>query len=236
MIEVNSVLPIKQLSSLELIWKEIEHSNEIKYIWFGKQPFRPIWELQKKLQKLRKENRISNMILFLEHEHVYTFGKNANRNYLLDSKSQDADIVQIDRGGEVTYHGPGQLVVYPILDLCDFNKSISWYMRSLESVVIHTLDSLGIIGHRKEKLTGVWVNDDKICAMGVRLSKWVTMHGFALNLNPNMKYFDGIIPCGIFDLGITSISELNVDISMDMLVEQIKTSFNIYFNKEEYEV
>ena len=176
------------------------------------------------------------MVLLLEHNHVYTFGKNADRNYLLDSKPQNADVIQIDRGGEVTYHGPGQLVCYPIIDLHDYKMSVSWYMRQLENVVIQFLEDSGIKIIQKAGLTGVWVNDDKICAMGVRLSKWVTMHGFALNINTDMNYFDGMIPCGIFEYGITSLNELGIDVSIQAVADIIVKHFDNVFIKNINEV
>ena len=159
-------------------------------------------------------------------------GKNADSDLLLDSKPHDADVVNIDRGGQVTYHGPGQLVGYPILDLHNYRMSISWYMRSLEGVIIKSLQKAGIISSRKKNLPGVWVGDDKICAMGVRLSRWVTMHGFAINLAPNMKYFDGMIPCGILDYGVTSMTNsINKSIKLEDIMSILSFEFNIIFDK-----
>ena len=228
--------PIIHLESPELIWKHLDLSSTIQYFWLGKQPYAPIWELQKKLHSKRVERKISDVILFLEHDHVYTFGKNANTDLLLDSKPNDADVFQIDRGGQVTYHGPGQLVGYPILDLHNYQKSVSWYMRNLEGVIIYALKKLGLKASRKEDLTGVWIGDEKICALGVRLSRWVTMHGFALNLNPDMKYFDGMIPCGIFNYGVTSLDELGFDISMKELIDNLASSFSILFEEKNDEI
>ena len=145
-------------------------------------------------------------------------------------------MVQIDRGGEVTYHGPGQLVCYPISDLHDYRMSVSWYMRLLENVIIDCLKSYGIESGQKEGLTGVWVDEDKICAMGVRLSKWVTMHGFALNLNPDMTYFDGMIPCGIFEYGVTSLHELDIEFEFDIVLTNIMNSFHYFLSKDISEV
>ena len=186
------------LSTVNSIWEHLRTDNEIQYIWLGQQPYQPIWNLQKQLHAKRILCEIPDVILMLEHNHVYTFGKNADTNLLLDSKPRNVEVVQIDRGGEVTYHGPGQLVCYPIIDLHNYQMSISWYMRILESVIINCMKEFGIEAQLKDGLPGVWVDDDKICAMGVRLSRWVTMHGFALNLNPDMTYFDGMIPCGHF--------------------------------------
>ena len=219
------------LDSIDLIWHNIDKGNSIQYFWLDQQSYQPIWEIQKELHAKRVGGEICDVVLILEHDHVYTFGKNADRNHLLDSKPQNADVIQIDRGGEVTYHGPGQLVCYPIIDLHDYKMSVSWYMRKLENVVIQSLEDSGIQTSRKTGLTGVWVNDDKICAMGVRLSKWVTMHGFALNINPDMSYFDGMIPCGIFEYGITSMNEQGVDISMQTVADKIVKHFdNLFIN------
>ena len=132
----------------------------------------------------------------------------------------------------MTYHGPGQLVCYPIIDLHHYKMSVSWYMRLLEKVVIDCLESFGFESGQKEGLTGVWVDDDKICAMGVRLSKWVTMHGFALNLNPDMTYFDGMIPCGIFEYGVTSLQELDIEFELDTVLTNIMNSFNYYLSRD----
>ena len=218
------------------IWDYLNTSSDIQYFWLGQQPYTPIWNLQKELHTCRVSGTIGDVVLFLEHDHVYTLGKNADSNLLLNSKPQTAEVVQIDRGGEVTYHGPGQLVCYPILDLHDYKMSVSWYMRSLESIIIDCIKQYDIKSHRKDNLPGVWVGDDKICAMGVRLSKWVTMHGFALNLNPTMRYFDGMIPCGIFEYGVTSLKELGVSIPMDLLLNQVISSFQSYFLEDNIEV
>ena len=204
-------------------------NNKINYVHLGRQNYQIAWNLQKKIHQLVKDNKLPDVVLFLEHDNVYTFGKNADRDFLLNSHPK-ADIVQTDRGGEVTYHGPGQLIGYPIFNLNHYKKSITWFMRSLESVIIKSLNEYGIKSSRKDGMPGVWVDDEKICAMGVRISRWVTMHGFALNINPNMKYFDGMIPCGIQSYGVTSLSEiLNKDFSHKDLVKIIKEKFNQIF-------
>ena len=217
-----------ELDSTDSIWENISGTDEIQYFWLGRQSYRPIWELQKQLHAKRVSGETSDVILLVEHEHVYTFGKNANLNFLLDSKPDDADVIQIDRGGQVTYHGPGQLVCYPILDLHDYKMSVSWYMRFLEDIVINSMKLNEIKGQRKEGLTGVWVEDEKICAMGVRLSRWVTMHGFAFNVNPNLRYFDSMIPCGIFEYGITSFKELGIHTEIEVFMEQVIDSFDCF--------
>ena len=209
MIDVSALeTPIIFLDTLDSIWENLDASKNIQYFWLGRQPYRSVWKIQKELHRKRVTNTIGDVVLFLEHDNVYTFGKNADTDLLLDSKPDDAEIVQIDRGGQVAYHGPGQLVGYPILDLHNYQLSVSWYMRNLEGVVIRTLKKMDLDAYRKKNFPGVWIGDEKICAMGIRLSRWVTMHGFALNLNPDMTFFNGIIPCGIFEYGVTSIKEL----------------------------
>ena len=173
----------------------------------GLSDFNETWELQKKLQTKRILNEIEDHLLLVEHPPVYTLGKNAPKEHLLNFVN-DASVIQTDRGGNITFHGPGQLVGYPILDLNHYKRSITWYMRKLEQLIIDTLGDYGIIAGRKKGLTGVWVKDKKIAALGVRISKWVTMHGFSINVNPNLEYYKSIIPCGIEDYGITSMEVL----------------------------
>ena len=238
MMQTITFSPVKliNLSAPDSIWEHLSSDNEIQYFWLGLQPYQHVWGLQKQLHAKRVLGEIPDVVLLLEHDHVYTFGKNADTNNLLDSKPLNTEVVQIDRGGEVTYHGPGQLVCYPIIDLHDYRMSVSWYMRLLENVVIDCLKSYGIESGQKEGLTGVWVDEDKICAMGVRLSKWVTMHGFALNLNPDMTYFDGIIPCGIFEYGVTSLHELDIEFELYTVLTNIMNSFHYFLSKDISEV
>lgn len=174
----------------------------------GKRPYEEVWNLQKDMQQKRINKEIDDLLILVEHDPVYTLGKNADVNHLLQSRDRSIDVFNIERGGDITFHGPGQLVGYPILDLANYNKSVSWYMRSLEQLTIEVLKEFGILANRVEGLTGVWVGDEKIAAQGVRLSRWVSMHGFSLNVNPDLSFYDGIIPCGIFDRGVTSIQKL----------------------------
>ena len=195
--------------------KNNNFSNEINFIYLGKVDYKDAWQLQKKIHNSVKNKNISSTVLYLEHNHVYTLGKNADSNFILNDYPKDVEVIQTDRGGQVTYHGPGQLVGYPIINLENYKKSVTWYMRNLEKIIILTLKKYSILADIKEGMTGVWVDDEKICAMGVRLSRWVSMHGFALNLKPEMKYYDGMIPCGIQEFGITSMYEIlneNIDI------------------------
>ena len=197
----------------------------------GLSPYQQTWDLQKTLQSRRIKNEIEDTVLLVEHEPVYTFGKNADDNHLLQNYPDDVNIFHIERGGDITFHGPGQLVGYPIIDLHNYKMSISWFMRSLEDVIINTLMHYDIAANRKEGLTGVWVKDEKIAALGVRISRWVTMHGFALNVNTQLHYYDSIIPCGIFEYGVTSMEKvLRKEIDMDevkhVLIQQFENVFN----------
>ena len=196
----------------------------------GLSDFNETWELQKELQTKRILNEIEDHLLLVEHPPTYTLGKNAPKEHLLNLV-KDVSVVQTDRGGNITFHGPGQLVGYPILDLNHYKRSITWYMRKLEQLIIDTLNDYGIIAGRKKNLTGVWVKDKKIAALGVRISKWVTMHGFSINVNPNLEYYKSIIPCGIEDYGITSMENImgNEVPSMDEIKLKVINLFSRNF-------
>ena len=191
-----------------------------------------VWNLQKEIQAQRIAGSSEDTLLLVEHEPVYTLGKNADKNHLLQHYPDNVQIFQIERGGDITFHGPGQLVGYPILDLHNYKKSVSWYMRSLEQVIINTLQKYGIKGEQKEDLTGVWIKDKKIAAFGVRISRWVTMHGFALNVNTDMQYYEGIIPCGILEYGVTSMEKLlKYEVIMKDVKNTLISSFkNVFMN------
>ena len=198
----------------------------------GKMEYQSTWDIQKEYHQKVLSKKEPDTLIIVEHEPVYTFGKNSDQNHLLQSAPSDAKVFHIERGGDITYHGPGQIVVYPILDLNRYKKSISWYMRTLEKVIIATLSDFGIDANIKKGLTGVWVADEKIGAQGVRISRWVTMHGFALNINPDMKYFDGMIPCGILDYGVTSMyKNTNRYIKFDEVMDVLFCEFNNIFDK-----
>jgi lipoate-protein ligase B len=196
----------------------------------GRKSYKAVWDFQKEMQQQRIKGEIDDTLILVEHDPVYTLGKNANEDHLLQSRDESIDVFNIERGGDITFHGPGQLVVYPILDLSNYKKSVSWYMRTLEQVLIDTLIEFKIIAQRNEGLTGVWVGDEKIAALGVRISRWVTMHGFSLNVNPDLSFYDGIIPCGIFDHGVTSMEQLlgetqNNDSVKNMVIEKFNKCF-----------
>ena len=218
----------KETNLLDTFISDLE-INKINFVFLGKEKYLPIWNLQKELHTLRKNNKIPDVVLLLEHQNVYTFGKNADKDFLLDSHL-DAEVYQTDRGGQVTFHGPGQLVGYPILNLHNYKKSITWFMNSLQNVIINTLHDFNIESNIRDGYPGVWVEDEKICAMGVRIAQWVTMHGFALNVNPDMKYFDGMIPCGIRECGVTSIKDqINNNIKIDAVLNVLIKHFNKVF-------
>lgn len=182
-------------------------------------------------------------LLFCEHPHVYTLGKSGDMANLLvnDSRLKELNVsfFKTNRGGDITYHGPGQIVGYPILDLEHFVTDLGKYMRNLEEVIIRTLSHYGIEGDRLPGATGVWLDADvkgkarKICAMGVRCSRWVTMHGFALNVNTDLKYFDYIVPCGITDKSVTSMQkELGKNIDEQEVKDILRHEFGIVFGAE----
>jgi len=185
------------------------------------------WDIQKNYHQKVLTGKEQDTLILVEHEPVYTLGKNANDNHLLQSASEEIEVYRIERGGDITFHGPGQIVVYPILDLNRYVKSVSWYMRTLEKIIIDTLSDFKIKAELKDGLTGVWVGDEKIGAQGVRISRWVTMHGLALNVNTDLKYFDGIIPCGIFDYGVTSMEKLT---GSKQDINKVKNTIIKYFN------
>ncbi|GAB1346703.1 lipoyl(octanoyl) transferase LipB [Cloacibacterium normanense] len=183
-----------------------------------------------------------NYLLFVEHPHVYTLGKSGDEHNMLANESKlkeiDATFVKTNRGGDITYHGFGQLVGYPILDLDNFKSDIHLYMRNLEEVIIRTIAEYGLKGERSVGETGVWLDVGKpyarkICALGVKTSKWVTMHGFAINVNTDLRYFEYIIPCGIKDKAVTSLKrELEREIDVEEVKEKIKKHFQDVFEAE----
>ena len=206
--------------------------KNINILDLGFRAYKEVWDLQKELIKKRQNGQINDTLILVEHEPVYTLGKNADENHILQHTPIDVKTYHIERGGDVTFHGPGQLVGYPILDLHNYKKSISWYMRGLEQIIIDTLAEFMVISERKDGITGVWVGDEKIAALGVRVKRWITMHGFALNIMPDLSYYSGIIPCGIFEYGVTSMAELVIgelvfDSVKQVLIEKFMNQFKI---------
>ena len=229
-------------------------NKQIKFIDLGTMDYKEAWDFQQNLfdeiVQIKKENRKNNTnlktpnyFLFVEHPHVYTLGKSGNySNLLIDEnqlKNKNASFYKINRGGDITYHGPGQIVGYPILDLENFFTDIHKYLRFLEQTVIETLDNFGVKGERNHGKTGVWIDINtpfpkKICAMGVRASRWVTMHGFALNVNVDLDYFNNIVPCGLTDNVVTSVNkELNQsEADITEIKNVLKSCFSETFNSE----
>ncbi len=211
-------------------------SKMLRFIDLGRQSYRPVWALQRRLQQQRIAGEIPDTLLFVEHHPVYTIGKNGTDLHVIASESylkqRGIEVVEVDRGGDVTYHGPGQLVGYPIFNLNQHQKSVSGFMRQLEEVFIQALsEKWGIESQRKDGYTGAWIGNEKIVAMGVRISRWVTMHGFAMNVKPELEHFQGIIPCGIFEYGVTSLEEqLNADVPMSQVKDVILDAFKTVFS------
>lgn len=165
------------------------------------------WALQRQLVDQRRARQIPDTLLLLEHPHVFTLGRNARQENLL-SQPPEVEVHRTNRGGDITYHGPGQLVGYPIFDLGGMRKDVVWYVRSIEEALIGVLAQFGITAGRNPGYTGVWVNGEKVAAIGVHISHWITSHGFALNVAPELRYFECIVPCGIRHAGVTSMERL----------------------------
>jgi len=219
---------------------------KVKYHPLGSVDYKEAWDFQESLfnaiisSKQQGSSDSESNLITCEHPHVFTLGKSGKKDHLLADeeslKSIDARFYQINRGGDITYHGPGQLVVYPILDLDQFFTDIHKYMRFLEEAVILTLADYGIIGHRIEGLTGVWIDLEKprkIAAFGVKSSRWVTMHGIGFNVNTDLSYFDQIIPCGISDKQVTSMNqELGYRLDMNEVTVRLVEHLRLLFDFE----
>lgn len=201
----------------------------------GSIPYQEGWELQKSLEEQRKRGEIPDQLLLLEHPHVLTLGRNAHMENLLVSRERlselGIELCEINRGGDITYHGPGQVVCYPIVDLREWKRDVVAYIRGLEEVVLRSLRSFGLVGARDPDATGVWVEGAKICAMGVHISRWVTTHGFALNWTTDLNYFQYIVPCGL-TRPVTSMYKLGVRPQRDAVHRAIVDAFAAVFESE----
>jgi lipoyl(octanoyl) transferase len=185
----------------------------------------------------RKAQQIPDTLILLEHPHVFTLGRNARHEHLLVSldamQNAGIELFETDRGGDITYHGPGQLVGYPIFDLTRHRRDIAWYMRSVEEALIRVAADYGIAAGRIRNATGVWVGDDKLAALGVHVSRWITSHGFAFNANTDLRYFQWIIPCGLRDRGVTSLERLlGRKVSMEEVRRRVVRYFGEVFGME----
>jgi len=196
--------------------------------------YKEAWDLQKELFELRYKKQLPDILLLLEHPHTYTLGRTADSLHLIGTKEYLAEnkisVYDIDRGGDITYHGPGQIVGYPIIDLNDWFKDTHKYLRGLEEIIIRTCAEYGIIGKRDPDHTGVWVGNRKIAAIGIKVSRWITMHGFAFNINSDLSLFNGIIPCGIHDKGVTSIlNETGKEADISEVKGKLTNNFKEFF-------
>ncbi|MBI2273003.1 MAG: lipoyl(octanoyl) transferase LipB [Bacteroidetes bacterium] len=231
--------------------------QEVLFQDLGRQrSYKEIWDYQEKLLKENTDTKALlraadpaveaalpstvHRLLFVEHEPVYTLGKNGKESHVLISaeerQQKQIEYFHINRGGDITFHGPGQLVGYPILDLEKLKPDLGWYLRSLEEVIILTMAEYGLKGERSPGETGVWLDPDqkgrerKICAMGIKCSRWITMHGFAFNVNTDLGYFSHIVPCGIENKQVTSLQkELGREIPFDEVKEKVKKNFEKVF-------
>ena len=226
-------------------------NKQIIFEDLGLLDYKACWDYQEKLfnktiqqkisnRNLTEESQVptDNFLLFVEHPHVFTLGKSGDESNLLVNEEQleekNASYYKINRGGDITYHGPGQLVGYPILDLDNFFTDIHKYLRLLEETIILTLNDYGITAGRSSGETGVWIDSEdpvkarKICAMGVRCSRWVTMHGFGFNVNSDLNYFSNIIPCGIQNKAVTSMEK---ELGKKVDINQVKEKIKIYFSE-----
>jgi len=230
----------------------LKQNRKVSYLWIPNAAYKNTWDYQESLLnyivdiKIQNRNHNTsiptpNFLIFCEHNHVYTLGKSGDKNHLLLSeeacKHLGIEFFPINRGGDITYHGKGQLVVYPIFDLENFQTDLNVYLRNIEEVIIQTIKNFGIEGQRIKGLTGVWVdiekNPRKIAAIGIRCSRWVSMHGLALNVNTDLSYFQNIVPCGISDKEVTSMErELGKTLNFEEVIEVMKHKFSEIFDFE----
>ena len=193
------------------------------------------WEIQKAIARRRGEGSLPDSLILLEHPHTYTLGRRGKLSDVLVGgaalRQMGVQVCHVDRGGEVTYHGPGQIVAYPIVDVRPLGGAVT-YVRTLETVLINTLKDFGLEAHREGSLTGVWVGHEKIAAIGVKISRGITTHGFALNVNPNLSYFQHIVPCGIESMAATSMERLlGIPVSLGGVTLQLVHHFGLLFHR-----
>jgi lipoate-protein ligase B len=199
--------------------------------------YKKAWDLQHHLWSGRVEGKLPDLLLVLEHPHVITLGRRGNRSHLIASedvlKTMNIPIFHVERGGDVTYHGPGQRVVYPIFNLRDYGYRLIQYVGQLEEVILNVLKDFGIEGRRDPSNRGIWVNGDKIASIGVTIKRWVSFHGFSLNYATDLKYFDLINPCGLVGKKMTTMVKiLRIEISKEQLSEKIGFHFKKIFERD----
>lgn len=200
----------------------------------GLVPYTVAWEYQRSLVKARLENSdLEDILILLEHPPVYTLGTGSSLEFLkFDPAQTDFEVHRIERGGEVTYHCPGQIVGYPILNLHYYQKDLHWYLRQLEEVIIRTLDGYGLQGDRVAGLTGVWLEGRKVAAIGIKVKRWITMHGFALNVCPDLEGFSRIVPCGIADKPVGSLAQFLPHLEIEQVYQDVARAFAEVFQVE----
>ena len=212
---------------------------KLQVIDLGLKSYQETWDYQKELQRKRSKGEILDTLILVEHPNVYTLGNNAEEDNLVATedflKNKGVEVVKVDRGGDITYHGPGQIVGYPIINLRDNNMGVKRYVGFVEDVLIETCAEFGIKAKKIEGMTGVWVEFDKVAAIGIRVSKWTTYHGFALNVETDLSLFDGIIPCGITDKGVTRMIDLNPEAKLDAVKKVVVEKFQKIFGFDEIE-
>jgi len=206
-----------------------ESEQHFDVIDLGRRRYEPVLRMQEEMVAERKAGSRKDTLILVEHESVYTLGRNAQAGNVLVSRDELArrgiDVVEIGRGGDVTYHGPGQLVVYPIIDLKALGKGVLWYVDGLERILLRTLEEFGIRAGTDPGHRGVWLGREKIAALGVRITRGVTMHGFALNVEVDLRPYEWIVPCGIRDKGVTSMHKLLTDVSMEAVKKHVVGHF-----------
>ena len=214
--------------------KDLNTTPPLDIIDWGRTEYEDAFDRQKALVDLRRSGDAPDTLVFTEHAPVYTIGmrKGADQHLIWNEaqlKAQGVTVIRSNRGGDITYHGPGQIVGYPILSLQE-RRDLHAYLRDLEAVVIRTLATFGLQSARREGKTGIWLDERKICAIGVAVRTWVTYHGFALNVNPDMSHFNGIVPCGITDGTVTSLqAELGETIDLDVVKTRLAVEFQKVF-------
>ena len=210
---------------------------KLQIIDLGKNPYQETWDFQKELSNKRQKGEVADSLILVEHPHVYTLGKNAQESNLIAEsaflKNKGVEVVNVDRGGDITYHGPGQIVGYPIFNLHDLNMGVKKYVGLVEDFIIETCAEFGIKSQRIDGMTGVWVGTNKIAAIGIRVSRWTTYHGFALNVETDLSLFSGIIPCGIVDKGVTRMIDLNPEAKIDVVKKVVVDKFQKIFGFDE---
>ena len=210
-----------------MVYESVPSRRDCRVEWLGQVPYAIAWHYQQSLVQARLRNpTLEDKLLLLEHPSVYTLGTGAKTEFLkFDPQTTEYELHRIERGGEVTYHCLGQLVGYPILNLRYYQTDLHWYLRQLEWVLIKALEKYGLKAERLEGLTGVWVEGYKVAAIGIKVSRWITMHGFSLNIDPDLTGFQRIVPCGIADKPVGSLSQFLPNVTLAQVRQDLTQTF-----------